>query len=136
MGRGESETMARALEELQRQFDTWRSTRRPGRRIPEELWNSATELAREMGVNPVVRALHLDFSKLKRRVTGRVASKPKASPPPNVPTFVELAVDTVSRRPECVVEFEGRNGPVRMRLAGQDPAALVALAEALSRGEP
>ncbi|MCP5084020.1 MAG: hypothetical protein GY948_20215 [Alphaproteobacteria bacterium] len=136
MGEEVSQTIAPALEEVQRQFDAWRRAGRPGRRIPEELWNSATKLAREMGVNPVVEALHLDYMRLKRRVTGQVVSKPKALPAPKVPTFVELGVDTVFRSPECVVEFTGRNGPVRMQLAGPDPAALAALAEVLSRVEP
>ncbi len=136
MGREMSQTVAPALEELQRQFAAWRSTRGTGRRIPEELWNSATALAREIGINPVVRALHLDYARLKRRVTGQVTSKTQASPTPTGPTFVELAVDAVSRRPECVVEFEGRRGKVTMRLAGQDSVAIAALAEALARTEP
>ena len=135
MGREVSQTVAPALEELQRRFDAWRGAGDKGRRIPEALWESATELAREIGVNPVVRALHLDYARLKRRVTGQVASKAQASPTPTGPTFVELAVDAVSLRPECVVEFEGHNGKVTMRLAGHDPAAIVALAEALSRVE-
>jgi len=130
------QTVAPALEELQRQFDAWRSTGRTGRRIPEELWNSAAALAREIGVNPVVRALHLDYVRLKRRVSGQVTSNRQASPTPDKPTFVELAVDAVSRRPDCVVEFEGRGGKVTMRLAGHDPVAIVALAETLARAEP
>ncbi len=136
MEREASQNVAPALEELRRQFDAWRREGRPGRHIPEALWNSAAALAREMGVNPVVRALHLDYGRLKRRVTGQVASKRQASPTPAEPTFVELAVDAVSRRPDCVVEFEGRRGKVTMRLAGHDPVAIVALAEALSRAEP
>ena len=136
MEREVSKTIAPALEALQRQFDAWRSAGEKGRRIPEALWNSATELAREIGVNPVVRALHLDYTRLKRRVTGKVVSESQTSPTTPMPRFVELAVDAVSRRPECLVEFEGRSGRVTMRLADHDPAAIVALAEALSRAAP
>jgi hypothetical protein len=89
-----------------------------------------------MGVSPVVRALHLDYVRLKRRVSGQVTSKKQASPTPEEPTFVELAVDAVSRPPECVVEFEGRGGKVTMRLAGHDSMAIVALAQTLARAEP
>ncbi len=131
-----SKTIVPAVGELQRQFDAWRSTGEKGRRIPEELWNSATKLAREIGVYPVVRALHLDYTRLKRRVTGKVLPKTQVSPTTTEPAFVELAVEAVSRRPECMVEFEGRSGRVTMRLADHDPAAIVALAEALSRTEP
>ena len=135
MERDVSQTVVLPLEELQRQFAVWRGNGEKGRRIPEELWSSATELAREIGVNPVVRALHLDYNRLKRRVSGQAASKTQASPTPTRPTFVELAVEAVSPRPEWVVEFEGRRGKVTMRLMGQDSVAIAALAEALSRTE-
>jgi len=133
MDREVSQTIAPTLEELQRQFAVWRSNGEKGRRIPEELWSSATELAREIGVNPVVRALHLDYNRLKRRVTGHNRSKTQASARS---AFVELAVDAVSPRPEWVVEFEGRSGKVTMRLMGQDSVSIAALADALSRTEP
>ena len=136
MDREVSQAIAPTLEELQRQFAVWRSSGDKGRRIPEELWSSATELAREIGVNRIVRALHLDYTRLKRRVTGQAASKTQASPTPTRPTFVELAVDAVGPRPEWVVEFEGRSGKVTMRLIGQDSGSIAALAEALSRTEP
>ncbi len=136
MEREISQTVTPALEKLQGQFDGWRRAGRKGRQIPEELWNSAAELAREIGVNPVVRALHLDYMRLKRRVSGEVASLSKISPTTTGPSFVELAVDAVSQCAECVVEFEGQNGKVTMRLPGQDPVVLVALAEALSRAKP
>ena len=136
MERELSQTVTPALEKLQGQFDAWRRAGRKGRQIPEELWDSAAELAREIGVNPVVRALHLDYMRLKRRVTGEVASMSKVSPTTTGPRFVELAVDAVSHRADSVVEFEGQNGKVTMRLPGQDPMTIVALAEALSRAKP
>ena len=136
MERNVSQTAVLPLEELQRKFAVWRGNGEKGRRIPEELWSSAAELAREIGVNPVVRALRLDYNRLKRRVTGENGSQTQASPTPTHPTFVELAVDAVAPRPEWVVEFEGRSGKVTMRLVGQDAVAIVALAEALSRAEP
>jgi hypothetical protein len=138
MGQGQevSQSVGSPLEELQRQFAVWRGNGEKGRRIPEELWSSAAELAREIGVNPVVRALGLDYNRLKRRVTGENGSQTQVSPTPTNPTFVELAVDAVAPRPEWVVEFEGRSGKVTMRLVGQDSVAIAALAEALSRAEP
>ncbi len=136
MEREASRAVAPTLEELREQFAAWRRERRPGQRIPEALWNAAAALAREIGVNPVVRALHLDYVRLKRRLTGQVAAKRQAAPMPEEPTFVELAVEAVSRRAECVVEFEGRGGKVTMRLAGHDPVTIVALAETLAGSAP
>ena len=136
MGQKFSPTVVPTLEEVKHRFTAWRSTERKGRRIPEALWNSATELAHEIGVNRVARALHLDYNKLKHRVAGQMASKTKISPTTTGPTFVELAVDAVSRCPECVVEFEGQRGKITIRLAEHNPVDIVALAEVLSRSEP
>ena len=137
MGQKISHPVAPVLEEAQRRFASWRSTGRKGRRIPEELWQAATLAARELGVNPVSRAIGLDYMRLKRRVARSDGVNPqtKTSPTTTGPTFVELAMDTVTRIAECVVEFEGGRGKFTMRLAGHNPADVVALAEALSRPE-
>ena len=137
MGRKVSHPVVPVLEEAQRRFANWRSTGHKGRRIPEELWQAATLAARELGVNPVSRAIGLDYTRLKCRVAGsnRVSPQTKTSPPTIGPTFVELALDTVPRTPECVVEFEGVRGKFTLRLAGHNLADVVALAEALSRPE-
>ncbi len=75
--------------------------------------------------------------RLKRRVAGSdgVSPRTKSSPTTAEPTFVEFAMDTVTRTPECVIEFEGVRGKFTLRLAGHNPADVVALAEALSRPE-
>ncbi len=89
--------------------------------------------AGELGVNPVSQAIGLDYVKLKRRLTGSSASQAEASSATAGPTFVELPITPAPRTPECVIEFEGLRGKFMMRLAGHNPADLVALAEALSR---
>ena len=137
MGQKVSHPVAPVLEEAQRRFASWRSTGHKGRRIPEELWQVATLAAKELGVNPVSRAIGLDYTRLKHRITGSdgVSPQTKSSPTTTEPTFVELAMDAVTRTPECVVEFEGARGKFTLRLAGHNPADVVALAEALSRPE-
>ena len=97
----------------------------------------ATLAAKELGVNPVSRAIGLDYTRLKRRVarSDGVSPQTKTSPTTIGPTFVELAMDTVTRIAECVVEFEGARGKFTLRLAGHNPADVVALAEVLSRPE-
>ena len=128
MGRATSQTVAPKLEELQRRFEAWRRTGRKGRRIPDALWGAATELARELGVHRVARALALDYTTLKGRVVGRVAAKAKASS-----SVVELAVEAAARTPQSVVEFEGQCGKLTIRLTGHSPVDIVALVEALGR---
>ena len=139
------QTEVASLEKVEHRFTAWRNAKRKGEQIPEELWSSATELAREIGINRVANVLHLDYTKLKHRVNGPVASKtntaltaagPASAPHADRPAFVEFAVEAVSRRPESVVEFEGRCGKITIRLAEHNPAEIVALVEALSRAEP
>src|SRR5713101_1333925 len=56
------------IEEARQQFDEWRRDRKRGERIPADLWTWAVTLAKEHGVWPTAKALHLDHSGLKRRV--------------------------------------------------------------------
>ena len=91
------------------------------------------ELAGDLGVNRVSRAVHLDYPKLKQRLVERGDVNKETSPARVGSTFVELAVDTVVQAPECFVEFKGVRGAFTMRLTGHRAADVVALAEALSR---
>ena len=144
MGEKLSRATAPALEELQRRFNAWRSTGRKGRRIPEELWASATGLAREFGINRVARTLGLDYVSVKRRLVSSDPPQAKISPseagrggasPVAGAEFVELAVAPMARIPQCVVEFEGVRGKFTLRVSGYNATDIVALAEALSRPE-
>ena len=56
------------IEEAQEQFENWRRGRKRGERIPADLWATAVALAKQHGVWPTAKALHLDHSRLKRRV--------------------------------------------------------------------
>jgi hypothetical protein len=57
-----------AIQEAQLEFENWRRDRKRGERIPGNLWAAAVELAKQHGVWPTARALHLDHSRLKRCV--------------------------------------------------------------------
>ncbi len=144
MGQKISRVAAPRLEELQRRFDAWRSTGRKGRRIPEELWASATRLAREFGINRVARTLGLDYVSVKRRLVSSDLSQAKTSQTETGISsasyaagadFVELAVAPMAGLPQCVVEYEGVRGKFTLRVGGYNAADIVALAEALSRPE-
>jgi len=88
------------LSRLEARFRRWRQARNRGERIPESLWTAAATLARSEGVNPVARALVLDYYRLKERVEAQdlpVDAVEAAS-------FVELAVDRAG--PHCTPEIE------------------------------
>jgi hypothetical protein len=114
--------------------------------IPEPLWAAAGELAREHGINPTAKALHLEYGKLKqraeaavppvkRRVAKATADAPRRTRRTAPPTFVELMAAPAGNFPGAVVELEGRRGRMRIELKGVATAELVALSRALWDGE-
>ena len=99
------------IEEAREQFESWRRDRKRGERIPANLWATAVGLAKQHGVWPTAKALHLDHSRLKRRVrNGEEDEKSSA--------FVEL-VPQGAMLYSCTVEMEdGRGARMRIELKG------------------
>lgn len=102
------------IEEAQEQFENWRRGRKRGERIPADLWASAVALAKQHGVWPTAKALHLDHGRLKRRV-GKGEEDEKSS------AFVEV-ISQGSMHLTCTVEMEDARG-ARMRIEVKGAAA-------------
>lgn len=132
MGKAISRRVAPAFKRLQQRFAAWREAGRVGRRIPEELWEAATELARMLGVNPVSKAIGLDYTQLKRRVVEKSQQEISAKATGG---FVEFAVDPLIATPKCMIEFEGQRGKLTIQLTGHHPSEVVTLAETLAKAE-
>jgi len=134
MGQQISRSAAPELERLRRRFQHWRRSGRRGRKIPDELWNEAADLARTQSVTRVARGPGLDYNALKPRVE---EGWPKAKGLPDVqgPDFIELSLDRVARIPECVMECQGSHGKLTIRLTEPEATDVVLLAKALTRGE-
>lgn len=109
-----------------RRFEKWRETRLQ-RRIPDQLWELASTLGREYGVNRTARALRLDYYDLKQRVEA-VGQLESGAPPSS--TFVEVWPSDAAAVRECVVEVEDSRG-MRMRVTGAHSRDLAALCELL-----
>ena len=109
--------------QLQRQLEQFRDGHPPRTRLPESLWQSAVELARQHGLYLVAHPLRLDYAQLKKRLGGVVVAAPKRSsvvtskPVKKVagPAFVELIASDPATMPECVIEFESSIGS-KMRI--------------------
>jgi len=99
------------IQELSRQIEQWRSTRRRRRRMPEPLWTLAANLARRYGVAKIASCLHLDYYALKKRVQ----PAEEISPPESGPIFVELPHISAAPVSECSIELEHPRGS-RMRI--------------------
>lgn len=117
--------------DARRRLDGWRKSRPGWERIPAQLWKEAAALARAHGINPIAKALRLDYYSLKRQMEA-VSRAPGARPVPH-PAFVEVALVPSSPAPaECAVELERSDGArMRVRLSRQED--LVALSDSFWR---
>jgi hypothetical protein len=104
------------IELLQRQLDQFRSGHPHRTRLPESLWQSAVELARQHGLYSVAHPLRLDYMQLKKRLGGVVTVPRKAVAPAFVELIASHASATIS---ECVIEFESSiGGKLRIQWKG------------------
>lgn len=128
------ERFTSTVEPLRRQVEEWRTTRRQRERMPEALWHAAAELARRHGINPVARALHLDYYRLQGRVQPTMGKRGNQAASPG---FVEVQIPTSTQRWECTVELEDRRGAkMNLRLVGGGVAELGALVQSFWRRQP
>ena len=108
---------------LQKQLEEFRASHRVRTKLPDALWQAATELARQYGVYAVAHPLRLDHSGLSRRVhPGPQAPVSRRQPKTN--TFVELVPASAPAPPGCgdvwVMEFESaRGGKMRVQWLGR-----------------
>jgi hypothetical protein len=115
---------------VRQQFERWRTTRQPGKGIPQPLWNLALRLADVHGLNRVARWLRLNATRLRDHV-------PRHSDQP--PTFVEGTVPAGFVLGAPTAEYALDLGPpdtdtLRIRVRGATVAEIAALADALRPG--
>jgi len=122
------------LSEVRRQLEHWRQSRRRGARIPEELWQAAADLGREVGVSKTAQELRLDYYALRRRMELNTQPGLEERPAREVPRaggFVEIPL-CAPASPECIVEIEDPRGArLRLELKGVTPAHLETLTRTL-----
>ena len=129
---GRSRGRVASPELLRDRIEDWRrSSGGRGRRIPEQLWVEALEVARVHGVRDAARLLRLDRRRLERRVEGESGARPGGA---LAAEFIEIPSVAVGP-PTIEVEFVGAAGDrVRVAIPGgaREPGAIdvVALAQA------
>lgn len=102
------EELKERIEPLLQQVEQWRKNKGRNEKMPEPIWEAATELAKAYGVSPVQGILKIDYRGLQRRVLGikKPAAKARAT---ERPRFIELP-SLLTRRAEHVVELEDAAG--------------------------
>jgi hypothetical protein len=110
MARRTRSAAAERVKQLRERIDHWRSTRVKLWPMPEDLWNEATALARELGVHPVERVLRLNHESLRRRVEEGTSPSGSAE---GAGEFVELSGAQLLGLPVAagpVIELSDGNG--------------------------
>jgi hypothetical protein len=127
-------SLSESITELQAQLAEFRSTHPPRTRLPQSLWQSAADLAQCHGLYVVARSLKLDYSTLKKRVSGAESASRfhnKAQP-----KFVELIGATLQSTDEYLIEFEcARGRKLRIHCKTNTPPDWATLLHAWGRAE-
>jgi hypothetical protein len=127
MGRSIASAAPAWARDVRARIEEWRRNKKIGARIPESLWAAAVRLARKHGVNPVARALGLDYYSLQRRVVGK-EKRPPATKTAPTPRFVEVDLSEAFGGSGCVVELEHPSGAkMTLRFSGREGMDLAAL---------
>jgi len=121
------------LESVQYQFETWRETKKtPREPIPEYLWKAASKLKNKYPISRISKALRLNQTDLKNRISGQKSNRQKKKP--SSPLFVELDYLHSFLVSECIVEMEDASGSkMRMSFKGQADLDLLELGKAFWR---
>ncbi len=130
MATGANDVQDEELEQLRRRFEEFRNSQPLRSRLPENLWSAAAELAKRHGVNPIARALHLDYSGLRKRALkqGRPKEQRAAA---QAPGFLEFLAPGARAVTNCTVEVESTQGAkLRLELKAMATPELVSLIRA------
>jgi len=101
------------LLQLSQQLEEWRGTNPPRTRLPEPIWEAASEMAQRHGLHCTTKTLRPDYMGLKKRLPAGTPS-PRATPP----AFLELFGSPATGPMECVVELESAGDRMRVSMKG------------------
>ncbi len=111
-------------------FERWRKLHTGRRPIPDSLWASAAELAREHGVFRTAKVLRLEYGKLKRlAMASKPLSRTAAGRAGLAPAFLELLTPGAAGS-ECLIELDGPQGKLRIQWKGVTGAELAGFSRA------
>jgi hypothetical protein len=120
------------MQRIYRHFERWRSSHHGRLPIPEALWASAAEAAREHGVFRTAKILRLEYGKLKRMAEVATPAVKRAPAPAEFLELVALQGAPSGPGPsECLIELEGPRGKMRIQWKGATAPDLAGLSRAL-----
>jgi hypothetical protein len=121
------------LQVLAQRLKAWRATRRPGQRIPAELWASAAQLARVHGLSRTATYLKLAYYDLRRRINGTGSPRRRVLRPTS---FIQLGPPAWAAGADQSGTLEltlASGGRLTLRLPQASPQELVPLVQLVLR---
>ena len=119
------------IDQLRAKLEVWRAAKSGRGRIPESIWDEASNLAHRHGIARVSTPLRLSYESLKRRVAAQspaTTSLPSLTPGA---AFVEIGVPALPDQSHCLLEIENEAGcKLKVHLQGSPSFDLVALSKA------
>jgi len=128
---GDDGEVPAGMKRVCRRFERWRDGHKARLPIPEGLWASAAQAAREHGVFRTAKVLRLEYGKLKRMVESapsRLRATARHTPVPA--RFLELVPPPAVGLAECLIELEGSRGKMRIQWKGSTAPDLAGLSRA------
>jgi len=121
MGRGSRQRRLTGGGSLGLRIERWRRAGRPGKRMPEELWQAATVLSREYGAYRVSSEFGLRYETPRQRAADEAGAR-RDSSADNEAEFVEVEVAKLLAHGEggvTAVEVERSDGSrLKIRVGG------------------
>ena len=118
-----------ALERVKQLFSDWRTTRSGRERIPDNLWDAASDLFHTWGlsINKIAHSLRLNYTALKSKIHVTPTVDVKAiNDTESTPTFIEVESPHISS--DCVIEMKKQSGvKMRMCFIGRADPAVISL---------
>lgn len=126
-----------ALQKAQRLFANWRESKTGRPRIPNNLWQAATDLyyTQGMTINTIARGLRLNYTTLKEKVFDMRPAALDSHAGEESTMFIEVGPPPECS--DCVIEMENQTG-VKMRICfrGRVDPTVISLGRYLLAGVP
>jgi hypothetical protein len=115
------------LERVKQCFADWRARRRTGARIPQQLWEAACSLHPRYTIMEIVRALHLDYVDVRKRIRGE-SGRLDSGAAADSSAFVALPAIPSTGVAEAKVRLrDGRRVHIRIKLKDVGVGSVVEL---------
>ena len=116
------------LETVSKHFTVWRSKKKKGERIPQQLWSESIALLSDHSLNRIARTLRLCPNDIKKHREALTAQGGTTTPGTPAMTFIEIDQPFVGAAAQTALMELVRPDGLRLRIQPTNGADVLALA--------